>query len=91
MALSRPLFSKRLSGGRSGRGGDAVILAVPRRLHALILLLALVLQGAAAASPKRVLILNPFGRDVEPFSAAVSSFRSTLARDLGELATRLGC
>ncbi len=39
---------------------------------------------AEAASPKRVLILNPFGRDVEPFSAAVSSFRTTLVSELGE-------
>lgn len=38
----------------------------------------------SAASPKRVLILNPFGRDVEPFSSAVSGFRTTLARELGE-------
>jgi PAS domain S-box-containing protein len=40
--------------------------------------------GAAAAGPKRVLILNPFGRDVAPFSSAVSAFRTTLARELGE-------
>jgi PAS domain S-box-containing protein len=39
---------------------------------------------AQAASPKRVLILNPFARDVEPFNAAVSSFRAVLVRELGE-------
>jgi hypothetical protein len=39
---------------------------------------------AANENPKRVLILNPFGRDVEPFSASVSEFRSTLVRELGE-------
>ncbi len=39
---------------------------------------------AAADGPKRVLILNPFGRDVEPFSAAVSRFRTTLMGELGK-------
>src|SRR5512135_1349352 len=48
------------------------------------LLLALVAPSASAASPKRVLILDPFGRDVAPFSAVVSSFRATLAREIGE-------
>jgi hypothetical protein len=41
--------------------------------------------GAAGAAPKRVLILDPFGRDATPFSTAVSAFRTTLARELGEL------
>jgi len=31
-----------------------------------------------------VLILDPFGRDTAPFSTAVSSFRNTLAREMGE-------
>jgi hypothetical protein len=48
------------------------------------LLLALAALGASAASPKRVLILDPFGRDVAPFSAVVSSFRATLEREVGE-------
>ena len=47
-------------------------------------MLAFATPGASAASPKRVLILNPFGRDTEPFTAAVSAFRSTLAKELGE-------
>lgn len=54
------------------------------RAYLGLLLLALVTLGASAASPKRVLILDPFGRDVAPFSAAVSSFRATLAREIGE-------
>lgn len=49
-----------------------------------LLLLALVTLCASAASPKRVLILDPFGRDVAPFSAVVSSFRATLGREFGE-------
>lgn len=49
-----------------------------------LLLLALATLGASAASPKRVLILDPFGRDVAPFAAVVSSFRGTLAREIGE-------
>ena len=49
-----------------------------------LILLSLTTLGASAASPKRVLILNPFARDVAPFSAAVSSFRSTLVQELGE-------
>jgi hypothetical protein len=49
-----------------------------------LLLLTLITSGASAASRKRVLILDPFGRDVAPFSVAISAFRSTLARELGE-------
>lgn len=49
-----------------------------------LLLIALVTFSASAASPKRVLILEPFGRDVAPFSAVVSSFRATLSREIGE-------
>jgi two-component system, LuxR family, sensor kinase FixL len=40
--------------------------------------------GATNSSPKRVLILDSFGRDVAPFNAAASAFRTTLARELGE-------
>ena len=50
----------------------------------MLLLLTLATLGAWGASPKRVLILDPFGRNVAPFATAVSSFRSTLARELGE-------
>src|SRR5512147_1200164 len=50
----------------------------------LLLLPALVTLSASAASPKRVLILDPFGRDVAPFSEVVSSFRAALAREYGE-------
>ncbi|MCX6875297.1 MAG: ATP-binding protein [Verrucomicrobia bacterium] len=39
---------------------------------------------AAAASPQRVLILDPFERDVAPFSTVVSILRTTLALELGE-------
>ena len=35
-----------------------------------------------AANPKRVLILDLFGRDVAPFSTTISAFRTTLAREL---------
>jgi len=49
-----------------------------------LLLLTFTTVCASAASPKRVLILDPFERDVAPFSAVASAFRSTLARDLGE-------
>ena len=36
-----------------------------------------------AAGPKRVLILDSFGRDVAPFAAVASAFRTTLAEELG--------
>ena len=49
-----------------------------------LLVLALAALCASAASPKRVLILDPFGRNVAPFTTAVSSFKTTLARELGE-------
>ena len=40
--------------------------------------------GATNARPRRVLILDSFGRDVAPFNTAAAAFRTTLARDLGE-------
>lgn len=40
--------------------------------------------AAADAPVKRVLILDSFGRDVAPFTAAVSTFRTTLAQQLGD-------
>ena len=51
---------------------------------AIILLLLLGTFGALAAPPKRVLILDSFGRDVAPFSAVESSFQTTLVREIGE-------
>jgi len=48
------------------------------------LLLALAALCASAAGPKRVLILDPFGQEVIPFSVALSAFRTTLAREFGE-------
>jgi PAS domain S-box-containing protein len=38
-------------------------------------------SSSLAGETKRILILNPYSRNVEPFSSAVSSFRSTLARE----------
>jgi signal transduction histidine kinase len=40
--------------------------------------------SASAVAPKRILILDSFGRDVAPFNAAVSTFRTTIARELGQ-------
>ena len=48
------------------------------------LLLTFAALGASAATPKRVLILDSFGRDVAPFSIGVSAFRTTLARELDQ-------
>jgi two-component system, LuxR family, sensor kinase FixL len=39
--------------------------------------------AATNTPPKRVLILDSFGRDVAPFNAAAAAFRTTLARELG--------
>src|SRR5678815_144023 len=47
-------------------------------------LLMLATLCASAASPKRVLILDPFEREIAPYSAVASTFRITLTRDLGE-------
>jgi PAS domain S-box-containing protein len=49
-----------------------------------LLLLALTTLAGLAASPKRVLMVDPFGRDVPPSSVALSAFRTVLARDFGE-------
>lgn len=55
-----------------------------RRCSLWALLLTLLALGASAASPKRVLILNPYGRDVLPFSSVASAFRTTLVHEFGE-------
>lgn len=39
---------------------------------------------AWAGGPKRVLILEPYGREIAPFSTLAATFRETLARELGE-------
>lgn len=39
---------------------------------------------ACAAAPKRLLVLDSFGRDIAPFNTAVSTLRTTLAREWGE-------
>jgi signal transduction histidine kinase len=55
-----------------------------RAVCAGLLLLTLAIRCAAADTPKRVLILDSFGRDVEPFATTASAFRTTLAEELGE-------
>lgn len=50
---------------------------------ALFVLVAVV-RGAQSTTPKRVFILDSYGRDVAPFNAAASAFRTTLAQELGE-------
>jgi signal transduction histidine kinase len=49
-----------------------------------LLLLVLAILCAAGATPKRVLIPDSYGRDVAPFNASGSAFRTTLASELGE-------
>jgi signal transduction histidine kinase len=53
------------------------------RLWPVAGLLALAFCCAAAEPPKRVLIVNSFGREVAPFSAVASAFRTGLTRELG--------
>jgi signal transduction histidine kinase len=50
----------------------------------LLLLLTDAAPCFTAGAPRRVLILDSFGRDVSPFVAAVSVLRATLAEELGE-------
>jgi PAS domain S-box-containing protein len=38
----------------------------------------------SAATPERILIIDSFGRDIAPFNSAVSTFRTTIARELGK-------
>jgi signal transduction histidine kinase len=48
-----------------------------------LLLLTWATSCVADVAPKRVLILDSFGREVAPFTIAVSSFRTALAQELG--------
>ncbi|MFO1477624.1 MAG: hypothetical protein U1F98_13355, partial [Verrucomicrobiota bacterium] len=59
----------------------------PARLQAswiLLFAVFVVLASSVRAAAPRVLIIDSFGRDIAPFNAAVSSFRTTLAEELGE-------
>jgi hypothetical protein len=56
---------------------------VVRNLLAL-LVLALSAPAAAKDPPKRVLIIDSFGRYIAPFGAVSAAFRTTLARELAE-------
>ncbi|MEI6193092.1 MAG: PAS domain S-box protein [Verrucomicrobiota bacterium] len=61
------------------------LIRMRRVATGLTLLLTLAtICASAAAGPKRVLILNPFGRDVAPFNATITAFLTTLAQELGE-------
>ena len=48
-----------------------------------MLFLTLSTLSASAASPKRVLILDAYGREAAPLNVPLSAFRSTLAREFG--------
>jgi len=61
-----------------------VIVRLQRLFNRSAFLLILTAASAPAEAPKRVLILDSFGRDVAPFNAAVSTFRTTLGREMGE-------
>lgn len=49
-----------------------------------LLLLAFTTLGSSVTDPKRVLILNPYGRGVAPFCTVVTALRTTLAREFSE-------
>lgn len=66
-------------------------VAIPRNplrrtpwVVAIALLACAMPEAHAQATPKRVLILDSFGRDVAPFNVGVAAFRTELARELGE-------
>jgi PAS domain S-box-containing protein len=88
-----PDMADAISGLSRGTGCDTILTQIvvtqlfQKRCRGVgwrLWLLVLVALSATAADPKRVLILDPFERDVAPFSTVAASFRSTLARDLGE-------
>ena len=54
------------------------------RVFTRLLIGIVAVTAVASAAPRRVVILTPFSRDTEPFTAAVSSFRITLAAEIGE-------
>ena len=51
-----------------------------RRLAAAILVAGLCFCASVAATPQRVLVIHSFGRDIEPYAAIESVFRTSLAR-----------
>ncbi|MFN0129324.1 MAG: PAS domain S-box protein [Verrucomicrobiales bacterium] len=55
-----------------------------KRFFLFLILLSTWSTMAQGANIGRVLILNPYSRDVEPFCSAISGFRSTLALNYGQ-------
>ena len=51
-----------------------------RRFAAAILVAGLCFCASVAATPQRVLVIHSFGRDIEPYAAIESVFRTSLAR-----------
>lgn len=49
-----------------------------------VMALAGIVVSTSAADPKRVLIIDPYGPGVAPFSVVLSEFRTTLGREYGE-------
>ncbi len=60
---------------------NLVIAIRTSRVCTCLLLWVWMVSWSAAGEAKRILILNPYSRNVEPFSSAISSFRSTLSRE----------
>jgi signal transduction histidine kinase len=60
--------------------------SIKRRFRACagLVFIGLTTLCSQASSPMRVLILNPYSRDTEPFTAVVSAFRSTLGKEIRE-------
>ena len=77
----RPFSYRNTRVMRSIKSGLAVAVLVLLAGQVLPVLTAL---AAENNPPKRVLIIDSFGRYIAPFSAVSAAFRTTLARELAE-------
>jgi signal transduction histidine kinase len=78
-----PFRNERLTGQPLGVQSVYATVAAARRwaiLFAIVLSALPASVGATEANPRRMLLIHSFGRDVAPYAAAASVFRSELAR-----------
>jgi signal transduction histidine kinase len=84
LAIALLLLKCAMALASQGDGGGAVPVVARHPPQSSRVAASQANPSVTATTPKQVLILDSFGREVAPFTAAVTAFRTTLARELGE-------
>lgn len=76
----RPLTRQRTSDGRFRMSTVGVVLRLPYLVAVVATFLVIANHPAQAGAPKRVLIIQSFGRELVPYGPGTSTFRTELAK-----------